>query len=565
LTLLEGDRYTAARLCEWIDFVPGIGRRKEVDPLEFEPQDQFRQRLKNLGEIEGLGHAAYPRKFAWTHTAKEVGDRFRESTTEQLAAEPVEVRAAGRIVALRPHGKAAFAHIAGGGGRLQIYVRQDVVGEEAYKLFRLLDLGDIVGVSGHLFRTKTNELSVKVEKIELLSKALLPLPEKWHGLADIEQRYRRRYLDLIVNEGAREIFIRRAQIIREIRQFFDARGYAEVETPMMHPILGGATARPFVTHHNTFDMDLYLRIAPELYLKRLVVGGIDRVYEINRNFRNEGIDAIHQPEFTMLEFYQAYSDYLELMDMTEELFRGLAEKVTGSAQIKYGEQMIDFGRFERLSMREAIVKYWPSAASAAPTVAELDAVGGPRKVAERFNTYARTQGLDSVANVTKLSDGELTGELFETIAEAHLVQPTFIYDFPTAISPLSKQKPDDPSLTERFELFVAGMELANGFSELNDPFDQERRFRAQVEKGGQEAPKEVDMDYIRALAHGLPPTAGEGVGIDRLVMLLTDSHAIREVVLFPLLRAESQDAADSPDDGAGPGAGGGSESGGGTK
>ena len=544
----------------WIVGAHGRDRRKEVDPLEFEPQDQFQQRLKNLGEIEGLGHAAYPRKFAWTHTSREVGEKFGERTAEQLTAEPVEVRAAGRIVALRPHGKAAFAHIAGDGGRLQIYVRQDVVGEEAYKLFKLLDLGDIVGVSGHLFRTKTNELSVKVAKIELLSKALLPLPEKWHGLADIEQRYRRRYLDLIVNEGAREIFIRRAKIIREIRRFFDARGYSEVETPMMHPILGGATARPFVTHHNTFDMDLYLRIAPELYLKRLVVGGMDRVYEINRNFRNEGIDAIHQPEFTMLEFYQAYSDYLELMDMTEELFRGLAEKVTGSAQIKYGEQTIDFGRFERLSMREAIVKYWPAAAAGeAPTMAELGADGGARAVAERFNVYARAHGLDSVGNVTKLSDGELTGELFETIAEAHLVQPTFIYDFPTAISPLSKQKPDDPSLTERFELFVAGMELANGFSELNDPFDQERRFRAQVEKGGQEAPKEVDMDYIRALAHGLPPTAGEGVGIDRLVMLLTDSHAIREVVLFPLLRAESPDAA--ADDAAAPEAGGG-ESGG---
>jgi lysyl-tRNA synthetase class 2 len=566
LTLLGGDRYTAARLCEWpakLLMHTALAAERKLTPLEFEPQDQFQQRLKNLSEIKGLGHAAYPRKFAWTHTPREVGEKFGERTTEQLTAEAVELRVAGRIVALRPHGKAAFAHIAGDGGRLQIYVRQDVVGEEAYKLFRLLDLGDIVGVSGHLFRTKTNELSVKVEKVELLSKALLPLPEKWHGLADIEQRYRRRYLDLIVNHSAREIFIRRAKIIREIRQFFDERGYSEVETPMMHPILGGATARPFVTHHNTFDMDLYLRIAPELYLKRLVVGGIDRVYEINRNFRNEGIDAIHQPEFTMLEFYQAYSDYLELMEMTEELFRGLAEKVTGSAQVKYGELTIDFGRFERLSMREAIVKYWPAAAGAAPSAAELGAEGGARVVAERFNTYARAHGLDSVANVPKISDGELTGELFETIAEAHLVQPTFIYDFPTAISPLSKQKPDDPSLTERFELYVAGMELANGFSELNDPFDQERRFRAQVEKGGQEAPKEVDMDYIRALAHGLPPTAGEGVGIDRLVMLLTDSHAIREVVLFPLLRAESPESHDAPaGDGASPDTGGGSDSGG---
>jgi lysyl-tRNA synthetase, class II len=541
LTLAEADRYTAARLSERPSPSPGPDRRKEVDLLEFEPLDQFQQRLKKLSEIEGLGHAAYPRKFAWTHTAKEVGERFGERTLEQLTAEPVEVRVAGRIVALRPHGKAAFAHIAGDGGRLQIYVRQDVVGEEAYKLFQLLDLGDVVGVSGHLFRTKTNELTVKVERIELLSKALLPLPEKWHGLADIEQRYRRRYLDLIVNERAREIFIRRSQIIREMRRFFDARGYVEVETPMMHPILGGATARPFVTHHNTFDMDLYLRIAPELYLKRLVVGGIDRVYEINRNFRNEGIDAIHQPEFTMLEFYQAYSDYLELMDMTEELFRGLAEKVCGTLQIKYGEQTIDFSRFERLSMREAIAKYWPAAAGTAPTTAELGAEGGPGAVAERYNAYARAHGAQAVADVQKVSDGERIGELFEAIAEAHLVQPTFIYDFPTAISPLSKQKPDDPSLTERFELFVAGMELANGFSELNDPFDQENRFRAQVEKGGQEAPKEVDMDYIRALSHGLPPTAGEGVGIDRLVMLLTDSHAIREVVLFPLLRKESDE------------------------
>ncbi len=558
--------------------------------MEFEPQDQFQQRLKNLSEIEGLGHAAYPRRFAWTHTPREVGEKFGERTTEQLTAEAVEVRAAGRIVALRPHGKAAFAHIAGDGGRLQIYVRQDVVGEEAYKLFKLLDLGDIVGVSGHLFRTKTNELTVKVEKIELLSKALLPLPEKWHGLADIEQRYRRRYLDLIVNEGAREIFIRRAKIIREIRRFFDGRGYSEVETPMMHPILGGATARPFVTHHNTFDMDLYLRIAPELYLKRLVVGGIDRVYEINRNFRNEGIDAIHQPEFTMLEFYQAYSDYLELMDMTEELFRGLAEKVTGSAQVKYGEQTIDFARFERLSMREAICKYCPAGAEAkAADFKSKDALSDLlRRVSlelekeiklyrgDRMQPWEYESGSPAhkltiqkatlqeiLRNLNSEQLGKAIGDFFEAVAEEHLIQPTFIYDFPTAISPLSKQKPDDPSLTERFELFVAGMELANGFSELNDPFDQERRFRAQVEKGGQEAPKEVDMDYIRALAHGLPPTAGEGVGIDRLVMLLTDSHAIREVVLFPLLRAESPESQDAPaGDGASPNSGGGSDSGG---
>jgi lysyl-tRNA synthetase class 2 len=527
LTLLKSGRYTPERLTE------------RTPPLEFEPLDQFQQRRKKLSEIEALGHAAYPHKFDWTHTPSQVSANFGERTAEQLAAERVDVRVAGRIVALRPHGKAAFGHIVGDGARLQFYVKLDVVGPEQFKLFQLLDLGDIIGISGHLFRTKTNELTVWVTKLELLSKALLPLPEKWHGLADIEQRYRRRYLDLIVNDRPREIFITRAKIIREIRNFFNERNYIEVETPMMHTILGGATARPFVTHHNTFDMDLYLRIAPELYLKRLVVGGLDRVYEINRNFRNEGIDAIHMPEFTMLEFYQAYSNFLELMDLTGELFREIAQKVCGTTKFPYGEIEIDFGKFERLTMREAIAKYWIAPAEASGLVAELGAAGGPRTVAGRYNAHARTKSADLIANIEKLSDGELIGELFEAVAEAHLIQPTFIYDFPTAISPLSKPRPENPEIAERFELFVAGMELANGFSELNDPFDQESRFAAQVAKGGQEAPKEVDVDYIRALSHGLPPTAGEGVGIDRLVMLLTNSHSIREVVLFPLLRAES--------------------------
>ncbi|MGB9243545.1 MAG: lysine--tRNA ligase [Candidatus Acidiferrales bacterium] len=527
LTLLEGDRYTAGRLPE------------RNPSLEFEPLDQFQQRRKKLTEIEALGHASYPHKFEWTHTARQLAEKFGERTAEQLAAEHVDVRVAGRIVALRPHGKAAFGHILGDGARLQFYVKLDVVGAEQFKLFQLLDLGDIIGMSGHLFRTKTNELTVWVTKLELLSKALLPLPEKWHGLADIEQRYRRRYLDLIVNDRPREIFIARAKIIREIRNFFNERAYVEVETPMMHPILGGATARPFVTHHNTFDMDLYLRIAPELYLKRLVVGGLDRVYEINRNFRNEGIDAIHMPEFTMLEFYQAYSDFAELMDLTEELFRGIAEEVAGTAKIPYGDIEIDFSKFERLTMREAIAKHWIAPAEGGGLVAELGREGGPKAVAARYNAYARTHSADMIANIEKLSDGELIGEIFEAVAETHLVQPTFIYDFPTAISPLSKRRADDPSIAERFELFIAGMELVNGFSELNDPFDQESRFAAQVAKGGQEAPKEVDTDYIRALSHGLPPTAGEGVGIDRLVMLLTNSRTIREVVLFPLLRTES--------------------------
>ena len=473
---------------------------------------------------------------------------------------------AGRIVALRPHGKAAFAHLMGDGTRLQIYVKLDVVGAEAYKLFQLLDLGDIIGVSGHLFRTKTNELTVWVEGLQLLTKALLPLPEKWHGLADIELRYRRRYLDLIVNEQARAIFVRRAQIIRELRRFFDSRGYVEVETPMMHPILGGATARPFITHHNTFDMDLYLRIAPELYLKRLVVGGFDRVYEINRNFRNEGIDAIHQPEFTMLEFYQAYSDYRELMDLTETLFRELVEKVCGKTKVLYAGVELDFGKFQRVSMHEAILRHWPESAGQKPTMDELKSKGALENrlsLAVDATNQAheepvpvgspqaelRVQAAVFHYILGNLKQGELLGkiigDLFDAVAEAHLIQPTLIYDFPTDISPLSKQKPDDPSLAERFELFIAGMEIANGFSELNDPIDQERRFRAQVEKGGQEAPKEVDADYIRALTHGLPPTAGEGIGIDRLVMLLTDSHAIREVVLFPLLRAEGAGTQDT--------------------
>ncbi|HEX4001443.1 MAG TPA: lysine--tRNA ligase [Candidatus Acidoferrales bacterium] len=550
--------------------------------MEFEPLDQYQQRRKKLSEIEALGHQTYPHKFDWTHTPKQVAEQFGERTGEHLEAERVNVRVAGRIVALRPMGKAAFAQLAGDGARLQIYARLDVMGEQAFKLFQLLDLGDIIGVSGYLFRTKTNELTVRVEALEVLNKALLPLPEKWHGLADTEQRYRRRYLDLIVNERTREIFLRRAQIIRELRRFFDERGYIEVETPMMHPILGGATARPFVTHHNTFDMDLYLRIAPELYLKRLVVGGLDRVYEINRNFRNEGIDAIHQPEFTMLEFYQAYSDAGELMEFTEELLRSLAEKVCGTTKLKYGEGEdaieIDFGKFTRLSMHQAILRHMPTPPGKTTQASDLASKEGLRGLIEgaievlgelitserprnplpwERTTPSPTKELTTekailhliLANLEREPLGRAIGDVFEAVAERFLIQPTFIYDFPVEISPLAKRREDDPSLTERFELFIAGMEIANGFSELNDPEDQERRFRAQVERGGLEAPKEVDIDYIRALSHGLPPTAGEGVGIDRLVMLLTDSHAIREVILFPLLRAGSaEESGAAPDE-----------------
>ena len=448
------------------------------------------------------------------------------------------MRVAGRIVNLRVHGKAGFAHILGSGQRLQIYVKLDNVGAPAYELFQLFDLGDLIGVAGHLFRTKTGELTVWVTEVTPLSKALLPLPEKWHGLSDVEVRYRQRYLDLISNERARGIFIRRAQIVRELRRFFNARGYIEVETPMMQPLAGGAAARPFVTHHNALDLNLYLRIAPELYLKRLVVGGLDRVYEINRNFRNEGISTSHNPEFTMLEFYEAYSNYLDLMKLTEELFASLATEVTGSTFVKYGEHEIDFSKFQRLSMREAVCRYWPEGAAPPPTLAELALPGGPRAAGERYNTWAQSNGREPLLGLSNLKDGEITGLLFETVAESQLIQPTILYDYPTEISPLSKCHRDDPSLVERFEVYVAGMELGNGFSELNDPIEQERRFRAQVESGGEEAPREVDMDYVRALAHGMPPAAGEGIGIDRLTMLFTDSHSIREVILFPLLRPE---------------------------
>ena len=525
-------RYTAHRLS------PG-----ESPLLPFEPIDQFQQRQKKLAEIEARGHQAYPHKFDWTATPPELFEQYGNADAATLEAAKPAVRVAGRILTLRLHGKAGFAHIFGSGQRLQIYVKLDNVGPKSYELFQLLDLGDLIGVAGHLFRTKTGELTVWVTEVTLLSKALLPLPEKWHGLSDVEVRYRQRYLDLISNERARGIFIRRAQIVRELRRFFNARGYIEVETPMMQPIAGGAAARPFVTHHNALDLDLYLRIAPELYLKRLVVGGLDRVYEINRNFRNEGISTSHNPEFTMLEFYEAYSDYHDLMKLNEELFASLATEVTGSTFIKYGEHEIDFSKFQRLSMREAVCRHWPAAAAPPPTMAELAAPGGPQAAANRYNSWAQSAGREPLLGLASMKDGEITGLLFETVAEHQLIQPTILYDFPTDISPLSKCRKDDPSLVERFEIYVAGMELGNAFSELNDPIEQERRFRAQVESGGEEAPREVDMDYIRALAHGMPPAAGEGIGIDRLTMLFTNTHSIREVILFPLLRPEASSQA----------------------
>lgn len=518
--------------------------------MQFEPRDQFDQRQKKLEQIRALGIDPFPREFRWTDTPAALAGKYSETPAAELERDKREVRVAGRIVSLRLMGKAGFAHLQGSGKRIQIYVKKDVVGEQGFQLFHLLDLGDSIGVRGHLFRTKTNELSVWVEEVTFLSKALLPLPEKWHGLADIETRYRQRYLDLIVNEKSRQVFVTRARIVQELRRFFDARGYIEVETPMMHPIAGGATARPFITHHNTLDIDLYLRIAPELYLKRLTVGGFDRVYEINRNFRNEGISTQHNPEFTMLEFYEAYSNYRDLMDMNEQLFDALAKTIAGSSIVKFGEHQLDFSRMQRLTMREAVGKYWPAAAGTAPSPGELAALGGARRAAERYNAWAKGADAPYAAAKGALSDGEWTGLLFETFAEDKLIQPTILYDFPTEISPLSKQKPEDPTLTERFEIFVAGMEIANGFSELNDPAEQERRFLAQMAHGGEEAPKQLDLDYVRALCHGLPPTAGEGIGIDRLTMLLTDSPSIRDVILFPLLRPEAREESASEAHGA---------------
>jgi lysyl-tRNA synthetase class 2 len=519
-------------------YSPFIFQRSGAQALQFEPKDQFDQRQHKLDKIIEAGYTAYPHEFRWTATPAELAKKYAEATAPELEASKIEASIAGRLVSYRLMGKAGFAHLQGGEGRLQIYVRKDVVGERGFGLFHQLDLGDFIGARGHLFRTKTGELSLWVDELTLLSKALLPLPEKWHGLTDVELRYRQRYLDLIANEGSRRVFLTRAKIVQELRRFFDARGYIEVETPMMHPIPGGAAARPFVTHHNTLDIDLYLRIAPELYLKRLVVGGLDRVYEINRNFRNEGISTQHNPEFTMLEFYEAYSNYQDLMTTNEELLAELATKITGSTKIKYGEVELDFANIERLTMRGAIVKYWPDGAGTAPTVEDLGLLGGAKSATQRYNAWAKTAHAPYAAAKGTLSDGECTGLLFETMAEDKLIQPTILYDFPTDISPLSKQKPDDPSLTERFEIYIAGMEIANGFSELNDPAEQERRFLAQMQHGGDEVPKQLDVDYVRALCHGLPPTAGEGIGIDRLTMLLTDSHSIRDVILFPQLRPE---------------------------
>jgi lysyl-tRNA synthetase class 2 len=494
-------------------------------------------RLEKLRQIEALGQPSYPSKYEFTHTIPQVLDAYSEKTGEQLETPRVSVRVAGRIMAIRLMGKAGFAHLQQGGKQLQIYVKKDAVGEKGFELYKLLDLGDHIGVSGYLFRTRTNELSIHVEEITFLSKDLLPLPEKWHGLTDVELRYRQRYVDLVMNPEVREVFLKRSQMIQSIRRFLDSQGFVEVETPMMQPIAGGAVARPFVTHHNTLDMDLFLRIAPELYLKRLVVGGLDRVYEINRNFRNEGISTRHNPEFTMVEFYQAYADYQVVMDLTQKLITDAVTSVADAKTTKWGDQEIDWSNWHRFTMREAVIHFWPQTAGERPQMPDFATKDSVATLVKRFNQSHSHMPYDPKEPV-----GKTIANLFEAVAEEHLTQPTIIYEFPTAVSPLSKQKPDEPEWTERWEIYAGQMEIANGFSELNDPVDQRRRFEGQLserERGDEEA-HQMDEDYIRALSYSMPPAGGVGVGIDRLCMLITNSQSIRDVILFPLLRPERQ-------------------------
>ncbi|MEX0878585.1 MAG: lysine--tRNA ligase [Thermoanaerobaculia bacterium] len=495
--------------------------------------DLLRNRRENWKRVRDLGYPLWPARFPITETASEIVERHRGESAEALEARKIPVTTAGRVLALRTAGKAGFLDLSDGRSRLQVYLRRDAVGDSAFQLYESLDLGDWLGVEGEVFKTRTGELSVKARTLTFLAKSFRPLPEKWHGLKDVERRYRQRYLDLAVNPESREVFERRAAIVRFLRRFLDARGYLEVETPMMQPLAGGAVARPFVTHHNTLDMDLYLRIAPELYLKRLVVGGMPKVYEINRNFRNEGISTQHNPEFTMLEFYQAYAQGEDLMRLSEEMLSGLAREVAGGPRTPWGEDVIDWTPpFRRLTMREAVVEFSLGDARGEIAVEDLASEEKLTAAAARFGVEKpeRFRG----------RKGKLLAELFEAVAEAKLVQPTFLHEFPTEISPLSRQKPEDPEWADRFELYAGGMEIANGFSELNDPAEQSARFRRQAEeraRGDMEAAP-YDEDYVEALEHGMPPTAGEGIGIDRLAMLLTDRHSIRDVILFPLLRPE---------------------------
>ena len=498
---------------------------KDAPPPATDENQIIAERRSKLKAWREAGEA-YPNDFRRDAFAADLHAQYGEKSNEELEANPVHITVAGRMMLKRVMGKASFATIKDMTARMQLYITNDGTGEAKHAAFKHWDLGDILGATGTLFRTKTGELSVKASDVRLLSKALRPLPEKYHGLLDTEAKVRQRYLDLITNDRSTDVFMKRSQIVQYIRQFFVDRRYLEVETPMMHPIPGGAAARPFKTHHNALDMELFLRIAPELYLKRLVVGGFERVFEVNRNFRNEGISVRHNPEFTMLEFYEAYQDFHYLMDLTETLFRELAVNVTGKAQFSYQDIELDFEQpFDRLTMAQAIAKYHPEY-----PLHELDKTDYLRVALAPFNVEVfTTDGL-----------GILQLKLFEATTEDKLLQPTFIISHPTDVSPLARKNDANPAITDRFELFITGREFANGFSELNDPEDQASRFleQAKAKEAGDEEAMHYDADYIRALEFGLPPTAGEGIGIDRLVMLLTDSPSIRDVILFPQLRRE---------------------------
>jgi lysyl-tRNA synthetase class 2 len=484
------------------------------------------QRREKVQEFRQGGLDPFFNRFAPSHTIAQVMEEYGGLLGPELEKLTATFRLAGRLMLVRKFGKAVFCHFQDGTGRLQAYVQREVLGEEAFGWFKKLDIGDFVGFEGTLFRTKTEELTLAVSRFMVLTKTLKPLPEKYHGLTDVEARYRQRYLDLLMNPKAGQVFRTRAAVTRLLRQFLDERGFLEVETPMMQPIPGGATAKPFITHHQALDMQLYLRIAPELYLKRLVVGGFDRVYEINRNFRNEGLSSLHNPEFTMLEFYQAYATYEDLMVLTEELFCFLVREILGAYVFEYQGQKIDFTPpWRRLDLKESLTE-----------------IGGiPREVVadrQQLMELALKEGVQLRAGE---GYGRCLTKLFDLHVEARLIQPTFVVGYPTETSPLSRKNDDNPEVVDRFELFIAGREMANAFSELNDPDDQRGRFEAQLAAhaaGDEEMPHAVDEDYLTALEHGMPPAAGEGIGIDRLVMLLTDSPSIRDVILFPLLRPE---------------------------
>jgi lysyl-tRNA synthetase class 2 len=496
-----------------------------------EESDQVVQRRANLEALKQLGIDPYPQRFDNALPIARLVEEHGAKTGEELNATRITTRTAGRILAIRTFGKAGFLQLSDGRSRIQVYVRQDSVPDLDFRVFKLVDIGDWVGVEGWLFRTKTNEFSVHVSSLQFLAKSLLPLPEKWHGLQDVETRYRQRYLDLIVNPDSRKVFEVRSKVVAAIREFLIARGFLEVETPMMQAMAGGALARPFVTHHNALDMPLYMRVAPELYLKRLVVGGIDKVFEINRNFRNEGISTQHNPEFTMLEFYWTYADYQDLITLTEAMLQHVAVAATGGDTVTFGTHTISFKPpFRRLSLREAARDAASRRLGVDVSETELRSRAGAAALAARL-------GIDVA---TSSGAGKITADIFEALCEEDLVQPVFVYDFPTEVSPLSKQRKDDPETVERFELYIGGFEVANAFSELNDPVEQRRRFEQQLRErsGGNEEAHGMDEDYIRALEYGLPPTGGEGIGIDRLVMILTNSLSIRDVILFPLMRPD---------------------------